>query len=1749
MDTSISSRGDAVAFANHFVERLAVLAASRCADTALIVVAERDGQPAETTLSYGEFRQRVLALAAVLQQRVAPGERVLVLLDNDEHYAASMFACFHAGVIAVPVFPPESIRPQHLARLAGIAADAQAQALLTTVALQPVADAAAREFGVPQVITADAVDVATAGAWRPHAPVASDVAFLQYTSGSTSAPKGVMVTHGNLMANERAIREGLGIGPDDRFAVWSPLFHDMGLIGGLLQPFYSGIPCVLASPRHFLERPVRWLEMISRHRVTVSGGPDFAYRLCVDRVKDTRLAGLDLSCWRVAYTGAEPVRADTMTEFAERFSSIGFDAGAVYPCYGLAEATLFVTGGQRGSGMAVQHFDADALAARQAMPAAQGTALVGCGKVPTGHAVRIADPGTGAQLAADAIGEIWASGPSIAAGYWRQSTVTASTFVERDGYRWLRTGDLGFLRGGELFVAGRLKDAIIVRGHNLYPQDIERAVEAGVDVVRAGRVAAFAVEVDGTEGIGIAAEVSRGLQKLATPRKLVTALGMAISEHCGEAPRVVVLLNPGALPRTSSGKLQRAACRQGWAQRSLDAYAVFENGRFVVGGEAAEALDVPQDELTQALAALWRDALRHGDEHGYAADTHFFAAGGNSLSAVQLASQVARRWHIDFPPSRVFEHPRLSDQAAAIRQGAAAPSIEPLTPAQRAQPQPLSAEQRRHWLLWQLDPHSTAYHVHGALRLRGELDVTALQSALHALALRHDALRTGFTLQADGDVLQVVRVDATLGLRIEPSAGRLAEAINALNAPPFDLTRDPLARAALLREADEVHVLALTLHHIVADGASMQLLLDELAALYAARHAGAPELPPVALQYGDYAAWQNARPPSHEAGLRYWREQLCVPPGEPQSVLALPTDRPRQAATRHQAAQHRFDLPPALVTPLRALARQHGTTLFTVLLTAFQTLLHRHTGQRDIHVGVPVAGRSQPSLQRVVGVFVNSLVLRQDITGRMTLNELLARATDAMRGAQAHAGVPFELVVEALQPGRSPGTHPLFQVMFNHLQQDHAALRRLAGWDVSELPSANPHAQFELTLDTREDDSGRVHACFTYAAELFDASTIERLAGHQLALLQALATQPACAVGDVPLLSDTEQRQLAAWSTNAQRHEPAEPVHHAFERVALRQPLTPALVFGDTTLSYAELNTRANRLAHHLIALGVRPDATVGIAMERSVELVVGLLGILKAGGAYLPLDPEHPPARLDGMAQDCGVALVLTQQHLRAALPTLGAATVLAVDALDLAMCLPHDPQVPLHGEHLAYVIHTSGSTGKPKGAANRHAALHNRLAWMQQAYALTEADAVLQKTPFSFDVSVWEFFWPLMVGARLVVAQPGDHRDPGKLVELIRRHRVTTLHFVPSMLQAFLAHDGIEACDSLRHIVCSGEALPAEVQGGALRRLPWAQLHNLYGPTEAAIDVTHWTCRDEGRTQVPIGQPISATVTRVLDADLAPVPAGVTGELYLGGVGLARGYLARAGLTAERFVADPLGTQGERLYRTGDLVRWRCDGQLDYLGRLDHQLKIRGFRIEPGEVEAQLLALPGVAEAAVLGEPTSAGARLVAFVAPQGLDAAALRERLGRALPPHMVPSAIVVLERLPLNANGKLDRKALPASQAQPAAQFEAPRGDTEAALARLWAETLGLPRVGRDDNFFDVGGHSLLLVQLHRRIETELQMGVPLLDLFKYPTVASLAAFLGRGAAAQPATAAPDADRVRRQRQALQRRRGAIEREAT
>ncbi|MCA1323722.1 non-ribosomal peptide synthetase [Herbaspirillum sp. alder98] len=1025
-------------------------------------------------------------------------------------------------------------------------------------------------------------------------------------------------------------------------------------------------------------------------------------------------------------------------------------------------------------------------------------------------------------------------------------------------------------------------------------------------------------------------------------------------------------------------------------------------------------------------------------------------------------------------------------------------------------PAPLSFSQQQLWTLQQMEPAQTAYNLTRAFRLKGPLVHAALQAAFAALVARHASLRTRF-IEQDASAVQEVAPAAPLTLEVidcrhQPAAGHeqlIAAQIDAAAAHVFDLQQAPLLFVRLLQLADNDHLLLIGMHHIVSDAWSNPIVANDLRQAYRQALAGqAPVLPALPVQYADYARWQRARLQGAwlQQELDHWQDKLGaeVPP------LNLPLDRPRSNTGGFAGAAHAFVLDAALANEVRQFCRDERCTPFVVLLAGWQALLRHYCGQDDFTVGIPHAGRHRPELQELVGFFVTTQVMRARLKPRMSVRELCRQVRADTLDALSHGELPFELLLERYPAERGLARHPLFQTMFGLQVIDGAATLELDGVSAATLEIATRTAKFDLALDIKIIN-GRVVARLEYSTDVFEPATIARIARHYQALLQQMVADPQQAIADLHPLAADERDALLQWSVNTDTHGTGNVLAlieaQASHLPALRVPHTGQV------LSYGQLNEAANALAHWLIAQGAGPDQRVGVCMERSQEMVVALLAIMKAGAAYVPMDPDHPPQRLQYFIEDSRTSLLLTHAPVLPHLQALPAScTLVDVGTLALGSQPRHNPGLTLHPEQLAYVIYTSGSTGQPKGAANRHVSLYNRLAWMQQAYQLGRNDRVLQKTPFGFDVSVWEFFWPLMTGAELVMAAPGEHRDPARLAELIDREGITTLHFVPSMLQAFVNDgDGVR-CDSLRRVICSGEALPMELQQQAQRQLPHAQLINLYGPTEAAIDVTHWTClvNDTG-SSVPIGRPISATQAFVLDDSMQLVPPGVAGELYLGGINLARGYLGKPELTAQRFVANPFADDGQRLYRTGDLVRWRDDGQIMYLGRLDHQVKIRGLRIELGEIEAALLAQPGVREAVVVAAD---GQTLVAYVSGAGFDEAAVREALGQRLPDYMVPSVIMQLPNLPLSTNGKIDRKALPAVERTNEQTYAEPQGEIEQQLAAIWQEVLGIARVGRDDNFFALGGDSILSLQIIARMRRAGWKITPR-QVFDKQTVAQLA----------------------------------------
>ncbi|MBE0457053.1 non-ribosomal peptide synthetase [Pseudoalteromonas prydzensis] len=1102
----------------------------------------------------------------------------------------------------------------------------------------------------------------------------------------------------------------------------------------------------------------------------------------------------------------------------------------------------------------------------------------------------------------------------------------------------------------------------------------------------------------------------------------------------------------------------------------------------------------------------------------------------------QVIQRIAERFHQLPDDKRQLVYNKVQSDGMHMRQF-------PILPLYQNDEALLSYAQQRQWFLWHLNPDSAAYHITGGLQLTGELNSAALNRAFQLLVARHPALRTQFKQRGEQVYQQPLAATKALDFQVLQGHGEQVEALrHELVNKPFDLLTGMLIRVGLFSIAPEKYQLVIVLHHIIADGSSLKLLLSEFVLLYSkllenhplngvsevtAEQLNSLELPLLPIQYSDFAKWQRdwlaAGELQHQ--LAFWQTRL----GDIHPVLQLQSDNGLGAADTkvNQCAYERWQLPLQLTEQLQQFTQQYHVSYFMVLLTAFEILLHRYSGQEHIRVGTPIANRQRPETANVVGLFVNTQVQDNHFTSRTSAYQVLQQVKEAILDSQEYQDLPFEQLVEALQPQRSVDIHPLFQVMFNHQYGDINQLHQLPNLTVSELPATTEQLQFELVLDAQQTTTGECFLCLSYSLAHLPAEQAKRMREHFNNIVHAMLAQPDIAVGDITLLSDDEVRQWQAWAVNRQV-EDTTPVHEKFSRLAVMQPNVAAAVFANERLNYRQLEEKSNQVAHYLQSLEIGCEDRVGVAIQRSMDTVVVLMGILKAGAAFVPLDQDHPAERLAFIVDNSELKAIITHP-----------ATLLKVDSLlhgygdtpsARQACAERIARLPLinlqqlawhtlpstaldikvHPEQLAYMIYTSGSTGHPKGASITHQALSNCLAWMTRQYQPTRQDVVLHKAAFGFDVSCWEIFFPLSSGAQVVIAEPGDQRDPTQLLALIEQHQITISSFAPALLQLFLDQLAGECCASLRHIMCGGEAVPAELFRNTHTVLPYARLNNLYGPTETTIHVTHWPGINDSRTLAPIGTGVSHTHSYILDASLNPVPIGVVGELYIAGIQLARGYFARPDLSAERFVADSILGNGGRMYRTGDLARCNHNAEIEYLGRCDDQVQIRGFRIELGEIEEQLRRIPLVREAKVLVKHNAGGEHIVAYIT-GNIETTELALKLAEHLPDYMIPSVFVSLDKLPLTANGKIDHKALPEPEWIAAKKYQAPRGAAEVVVARLWSVLLGIEQISRDDNFFSLGGHSLLAIKLMERLrQTGWQAKVK--TLFSLPVLKDFAAAL-------------------------------------
>ncbi|HEY0737521.1 MAG TPA: amino acid adenylation domain-containing protein [Herpetosiphonaceae bacterium] len=1745
--------------AERCVHELFEIQAEQRPDT-IAVVAGKD------ELSYGQLNARANQLAhELLACGVGPDVPVGVCVERSLDLVIALLGILKAGGGYVPLDPsyPEE-------RLQFMVGDSRISVLVTQSSLRD-------KLVVPTVICLDSDHALLDGQpiTNPRSgAVADNLCYITYTSGSTGIPKGVVIPHrgvtrlvfSNSYADFSADAVWLHTAPiafdASTFELWGSLLHGAQLV--LLPP---GTPTPDEIARLVRRHGVStiWLTTALFHQMAES-----------EHLEELRQV-------RQILTGGDVLSVSLAAHVRRALPDC-----RLVNAYGPTESTTFTS-------------------CYQLVEQPQSSRPIPIGRPLANTTVYVLD----AQLQPVPVGvpgQLYIGGDGLARGYLDRPALTAEKFVPyplsaTPGARLYATGDLArYLPDGNLEFLGRIDTQVKLRGYRIelgeiqavlsqHPAVHETIVVARADRVGEKRLVAYVVGENlesRTQNQTENREQRTKEQSTTTPlllpqrEKGVGDEGLATSLRAFLRQRLPEYMIPGAFvmldafPLNASGKFDlRALPEPDWS-----------------GQTAQQVFVPPRSAVEQTVGAIWSQLL--GVERVSVHDS-FFDLGGHSLLATQLLSRIRSAFQLTIPLHALFDTPTIAEiaeliersQAAAVDPGLLADlpldqAIRQHTPPierrrQHDGPLPLSFAQQRLWFLDQLEPGNAAYNICRSIVLSGDLNVAALDRSLNALIQRHESLRTIFG-EHDGQPVQIILPSSTVPLPLldlshlpEPEREAIVrEQARSEARQSFDLTRAPLVRWRLLRLDSAEHVLILTLHHSICDGWSMGVLFGDLAALYEQALAGQPDistLPPLPIQYADYAVWQRAWLSGEvlEQQLSYWRNQLADSP----ALLLFPTDRPRPAVPTNRGALASRRLSRQLADDLHALSRREGVTLFMTLLAAFDVLLSRYSGQDDILVGSPIANRTRPESEPLIGLFVNTLVLRADLSGRPTFHELLRRVRDSALAAYDHQDLPFEKLVEELHPERDLTHTPLFQAMFI-LQNQQQAPRDLAGVALRMSAEDTGTTAFDLTLSIEEQPDGLL-AEMQYSSELFDAATIERLLEHLAVLLAEVIAAPEQSIARLLLLSAAEEQQLTAWNQTCAPYPAERCIHELIAEQAGRTPDAIAVTFGDQQLSYAELDRRANQVAWRLRELGAAQRAPaeviVALCLPRSLDLIVALLGVLKAGAAYLPLDPALPQERLHFIMHDAQVQVLLSRQDLADRIQIAGV-QIICLDRDETQTQPTMAPAIAVLPQHPAYVIYTSGSTGRPKGVLIPHQALVARSQAAADQYALQPGDRVLQFAALSFDVAAEEIFPTLICGATLVLWPQTEVVALREFQRFVEHERLTVLNLPMPYWHAWVAD--LDAAplplpSSLRLLIAgSDQTAPdwlARWQRRAGTGLPW---YNAYGPTEATITSTLYTEADAAlaaeRGAVPIGRPIANTEVYVLDAELQRVPIGVPGELYLGGPGLARGYLSQPALTAERFVPDPFGqVSGARLYRTGDRARFRADGNLEFLGRIDQQVKLRGFRIELGEIENVLLGHPAVAAAVVEVREVGAGdTRLVAYVvenkgtteqenkeqrtentgrvtspspaaAGEGGVAAATGVRaseglashlhtfLQERLPAYMVPAAFVLLDALPLTASGKLDRRALPLPadlRATAGAEHTAPRTPLEVVLAEIWAELLSVEQPGAHDNFFKLGGHSLLATQVVARIREDLEIELPLRRIFETPTIAGLAESLRR-----------------------------------
>ncbi|NDI36677.1 non-ribosomal peptide synthetase [Chengkuizengella sediminis] len=1660
----------------------------------------------EQSLYYSDLYDRSLRMLHGLQsQGIKKGQEIIFQIQENENFILLFWACVLGGMIPVPV--TIGTTDEHRKKVLEIYQILDDPKIVTDYDILPSLKETFNQMEVSapyEEVARNTIEINEISDLKQLGNVeqvkSSDIAFIQFSSGSTGKPKGVMLTHDNLLANMRGIVLNSKTSSQDSTLSWMPLTHDMGLIGYHLSPMYANISQFIMPTTLFVMQPMLWLEKASEHKITSLASPNFGYKHFLKTFKPEKAAHWDLSKIRLIFNGAEPISDQLAFRFLSVLEPYGLQPNAMFPVYGMAEASLAVSFPPVEETLQSISVKRESVRLGNQVEIIDQTSsneihFVDLGYAVDGCQIRITND-RHIPLSECVIGNIEIRGKNVTSGYYNNSEATNELITE-DG--WLVTGDLGFLKHNRLFVTGRKKDIIFINGQNVYPHDIEGIAEK-VPGVDAGKIAVC--------GVFNAEEQQDDIITFVVFRKKTDAFIPLVQElktfiHLQTGLEIKHVIPVRSIPKTTSGKLQRYKLASQYEDGDYFEI-VKEMEQYLVEQKQAVMIEKPMNETEEKLTKLWSEVL--GIEQ-IDRKSHFLEIGGNSLKAASLASEVEKMFEVELPIIEFYQLATIEKQAKYILQ-ANKKSYVPINKIAEQEFYPVSSAQKRLYIQEQFEGIGKSYNMPVAFNVIGKPNKLRVEKILNQLIDRHEVLRTSFQW-IDGKIYSKIMPSLSIQLKDLETPEELIE--------PFNLNEPPLIRAGWVQKENDESILILDMHHIIMDGISINVLMEEFFDLYQHR-----SLLPISIQYKDFAVrnehWKTTE--SYQLQESFWANQLSgvIP------QLQLQTDLRREEKRTFDGETVYFNVSKHITEQINETCHKKRITLNAYLLSVYYILLNKYTGQDELVVGSLTAARRHPDIHRMLGMFANFLPVRYQVNDELSSNEMMSEMQELLGNIYEHQEYPYNDMILKLLKDTDRSRNPFFDTMLifhNQLETNYsleADNLKLTQYDLHSNTS-----KLDFKLDIFPEENGSLKCILEYNCNLFKRETMVRFTEHYQNILKSVTNVPEQKIKEINILSEEEKFKITnVFNETSSPYEKNKTVVELFVEQANKTPNNIAVQYKNEKLTYRELNEKSNQLAKTLVSFGVQSDQVIAVMAERSLEMIVGIFAILKAGGAYLPIAPDLPEERIQYMLEDSQVKMILTQQKWINSIGFQGK----MIDVGDSQYYTGDVSALHKTSEYnnLAYVIYTSGSTGKPKGVMIEHYSVINRIMWMQKTYSLNEQDIILQKTPISFDVSVWELFWWSFVGAKLVLLDPGGEKDPAHIVEEIDKQNITTMHFVPSMLQIFLDYlnqtNQWERLHALKKVFTSGEVLHSHHVAkfnDFISLKNNAELINLYGPTEATVDVSCFPCTPLEDTKViPIGKPIDNTQLWIVNNHHQLQPIGIVGELCISGDGLARGYIHKEEQTKEKFVPNPF-IDGQLMYKTGDLARWLPDGNIEYLGRLDHQVKIRGYRIELAEIEACLLDHQNIDEAVVLvKEDLQGDSFLVAYIVSQGpFDVAQIRTFLKGSLPDYMVPARFVALKEMPLTSNGKINRIELQ-NQVKlvelNSDKYVAPTNDIEEKLVGLWQKVLEIKRIGVDDDFFELGGHSFKATMLITQIHEQFNVEIPLSEIFSSPTIREIAKYI-------------------------------------